>query len=34
MPNIIQYQRNANQNQNEVLSHAGQNVCYQNIYKQ
>ena len=25
---------NANQNHNEVLSHVGQNGCYQNIYKQ
>ena len=28
------YQRNANQNRNEVPSHASQNGCYQNVYKQ
>ena len=28
------YQRNANQNHNEVLSHASQNGCYQKVYKQ
>ena len=28
------YQRNANQNHNEVPSHAGQNGCYQKVYKQ
>ena len=27
------YQRNANQNHNEVLSHAGQNGCHQKVYK-
>ena len=30
----IHYQRNANQNHNEVPSHAGQNGCYQKVYKQ
>ena len=34
MLNIIHYQRNANQNHNEVSSHAGQNGCYQKVYKQ
>ena len=29
MLNIAYYQRNANQNHNEVPSHAGQNGCYQ-----
>ena len=29
MLNITHYQRNANQNHNEVPSHAGQNGCYQ-----
>ena len=28
------YQRNANQNHNEVPSHAGQNDCCQKVYKQ
>ena len=28
------YQRKANQNHNEVRSHADQNVCHQNVYKQ
>ena len=28
------YHRKANQNHNEVPSHAGQNVCHQNVYKQ
>ena len=32
--NITHYQRNANQNHNEVPSHAGQNGCYHKIYKQ
>ena len=32
--NITHYQRNANQNHNEVPSHAGQNGCYQKFYKQ
>ena len=32
--NITDYQRNANQNHNEVSSHAGQNGCYQKVYKQ
>ena len=34
MLNITHYQRNANQNHNEVPSHAGQNGCYQIVYKQ
>ena len=34
MFNITHYQRNANQNHNEVPSHAGQNGCYQKVYKQ
>ena len=34
MLNIIHYQRNANQNHNEVPSHTGQNGCYQKVYKQ
>ena len=34
MLNIIHHQRNANQNHNEVPSHAGQNGCYQKVYKQ
>ena len=34
MLNITHYQRNANQNHNEVPSHADQNGCYQKIYKQ
>ena len=34
MLNITHYQRNANQNHNEVPSHAGQNSCYQKVYKQ
>ena len=29
MLNITHYQRHANQNHNEVPSHAGQNGCYQ-----
>ena len=33
MLNIIHYQRNANQNHNEVPSHAGLNACYQKVYK-
>ena len=33
MLNITQYQRNANQNHNEVQSHAGHNGYYQKIYK-
>ena len=32
--NITQYQRNANQNHNEVPSHAGQNGCHQKVYRQ
>ena len=31
MLNITHYQRNANQNHNEVPSHDGQNGCYQKI---
>ena len=31
---ICKNQRNANQNHNEVTFHAGQNGCYQKIYKQ
>ena len=31
MVNITHYQRNANQNHNEVPSHAGQNGCYPNL---
>jgi len=34
MLNITHYQRNANQNYNKVLSHTGQNGCYQKVYKQ
>ena len=34
MLNIAHYQRNANQNHNEVPSHTGQNVCNPKIYKQ
>ena len=34
MLNITHYQRNVNQNHNEVPSHAGQNGCYPKIYKQ
>ena len=34
MHNITHYQRNANQNHNEVPSHTGQNGCYQKVYKQ
>ena len=34
MLNITHYQRNANQNHNEVPPHASQNGCYQKIYKQ
>ena len=33
MLNITYYQRNANQNHNEVPCHAGQNGCYQEAYK-
>ena len=32
MLNIIHYQRNANQNHNEVQSHAGQNGCYPQVF--
>ena len=34
MLNITHYQRNANQNQNEVPSHPGQNGSRQKVYKQ
>ena len=34
MLNITHYQRNANQNLNEVPSHASQNGCHQKVYKQ
>ena len=34
MLNITHYQRNANQNHNEVPSHIGQNGCHQKVYKQ
>ena len=33
MLNITHYQRNANQNHNEVSSHACQNGCYEKVYK-
>ena len=32
MLNIIHYQRNANQNHNEVSSHTSQNGCHQKVY--
>ena len=32
--NITHYQRNANQNHNEVPFHASQNGCYPKVYKQ
>ena len=32
--NITHYQRNAYQNHSEVPSHAGQNGCYLEVYKQ
>ena len=34
MLSITHYQRNANQNHNEVTSHTNQNGCYQKVYKQ
>ena len=34
MLNITHYQRNTNQNHNEVPSHTGQNGCYQKVNKQ
>ena len=34
MLNITHYQRNTNQNHNEVLSHTSQNGCHQKVYKQ
>ena len=33
MLNITHYQRNANQNHNEIPSHTGQNGCYKKVYK-
>ena len=34
MRDITHYQRNSNQNHNEVPSQAGQNGCYLKVYKQ
>ena len=34
MLNITHYQRNANQNHNEVPFHSSQKGCYQKVYKQ
>ena len=34
MLSITHYQRNANQNLNEVPLHASQNGCYPKVYKQ
>ena len=34
MLNITHYQRNANQNHNELPSHSAQDSCYQKVYKQ
>ena len=34
LKSLLPYQRNANQNHNEVPSHADQNGCYQKVYKQ
>ena len=34
MLNIIHYQRNANQNYNEVSSHTSQNGHHQSVYEQ
>ena len=34
MLNITHYQRNANQNHNEVPSHTSQNGCHEKVYKQ
>ena len=34
MLNITHYQRNANQNHNELPSHTGQDGSYQKVYKQ
>ena len=34
MLNITHYQRNANQNHNDVSFHAGQNGLHQKVYKQ
>ena len=33
MLNVTHYQRNANQNHNEVPFHGSQNGCYQKVYK-
>ena len=33
MLNVTQYQRNANQNHNEVPSHTSQNDCYEKVLK-
>ena len=34
MLNITHYQRNANQNHNEIPLHASQDGCYPKVYKQ
>ena len=34
MHNVTHYQRNANQNRNEVPPHTGQNGYYSKVYKQ
>ena len=34
MLSITRYQRNANENHNEVPSHTSQNGCYTKVYKQ
>ena len=34
MLNVTHYQRNANQNHNEVPLHTSQNGCYPKVYKQ
>ena len=34
MLNITHYQRNANQNHNEVSLHVSQDGCYPKVYKQ
>ena len=34
MFNVANYQRNANQNYNEILPHTGQNGHHQKVYKQ
>ena len=33
MLNTTHYQRNANQNHNEMPSHGGQNGCHEKVYK-